>query len=128
MRVHIMKGGLIYFRAPGLLSPHLFVGRSTSSHEHNMETRESHDRNKEEPCDTHHHQPEHEGQGLTAASEVDDNTSRFTVALMKHAEKHMVYGRERIRDGGVQHQQPLPVVEDKDEAEGENSHHVNAQR
>lgn len=47
---------------------------------------------------------------------------------MKHAEKHTLHGGERIRDSGVKLQKPLPVVEDKDEAEGENSHHVNAQR
>lgn len=35
---------------------------------------------------------------------------------------------ERIRDGGVQRSQSLSVVEDEDEAEGEDSHHVDAQR
>lgn len=35
---------------------------------------------------------------------------------------------QRIRDGGVQRSEALSVMEDKDEAEGENSHHVDAQR
>lgn len=35
---------------------------------------------------------------------------------------------ERIRDGGVQRSQSLSVVEDEEEAEGENSHHVDGQR
>lgn len=34
----------------------------------------------------------------------------------------------RIRDSGVQRSQPLSVVQHKDEAEGENSHHVDTQR
>lgn len=34
----------------------------------------------------------------------------------------------RIRDSGVQRTQSLSVVENKDEAKGENSHHVDAQR
>jgi len=35
---------------------------------------------------------------------------------------------ERIRDSGVQRCQSLAVVENEDEAEGENAHHVDAQR
>jgi len=41
---------------------HLFVSRSTSRNKHHMETCESRDWNKEQPCDAHHHQTGHKGQ------------------------------------------------------------------
>lgn len=63
-------------------STYLFVGRSTSSYEHHMETCESHDRDEEEPCYTHHHQTGHTRSSLTTTTEVDKSTTRFTVALL----------------------------------------------
>lgn len=115
-------------------SPHLLIGSPTPSHEHHVETCESHDWNEEKPCYTHYHQTGQRSRSTTTTTTIEstqehennpDYTDNQPNCPLKNTE--VGPGSGRIRDSGVQRSQPLSVVEHEDETEGKNSNHVDAQ-
>lgn len=125
---------------------HLLVGGAPSRDQHHVEASEADDRDEEEASHTH---DSHSGPLRPTAMGEDTERCLWTnysptacpgMATQpqgvlgrglpgRHAPAHPTsVARPRIRDGGVGGSQPLGVVQHVDQAEGDDAHHVRAER